>query len=232
MRTIYIILIAVFSLTSCKKTEEDTSPKWKGCKIVDFSINNSFIYNYEYDANGAFIKASSSDGLKKFVVENGNFVQYYSDGSKKNYTLNSKGFLETDYYVASYRYDADGYCTSYLTRDGFNYAFTYIDGSPSSATVTDNGRVTSKLTYEYYDNYQNTFGLNLTIRQFNDTDDFTRLLPLLYGKGTKRLPKKITFSSGSFYSFSYEFDGVGNITKIIQGGSFLNMSGKATVKCL
>jgi hypothetical protein len=218
---ISILIFFIASVMACKKDNTVVTPV-EVCKVSLLTntdkANEITTEQYEYNSDGKVSKITYKDG-RYAVIDYSSTAMVVSITDKNNkkasysYTLNAAGYVTKgpvsvylNYGDAIYEYNSDGYLikTSYQDLNG-NTTYSYTDGNLTSSTVTG-----ITITYEYYTDKLNNLGSNGGI--------FKAFGQNLYGKPSKNLVKKFTYTSSGqslIGNYTYAFDSKGNVVQEI-----------------
>jgi YD repeat-containing protein len=221
----FLILLAIFAY-SCEK---DKNQNCTIVKIVStYNGNPTSILNYEYDDQGRIKRITDSQGsttefqyLKDSIVTlqpNTRSVYYlnnsgYADSSKVRYTVNPNQLALDN----KYTYNSDGFLIEERTIFSQFYNGSILKDTSYNRFTIANGNIikaqypnSPEILYEYSSQEAKHYLVNLS------------QLPFL-GKSSKNLILKTLYSNGATQSsFTYQFDGDGNVSRSTE--SFPNAS--------
>ena len=213
-------------VASCKKSP--TTPERERqttCQLTEVTWSNDPVKTiYLYDVNGKPTGSKYEDNSyeESYTYSTNQIVRVAKDwnnptGWTYKYDLDAKGRIiketyntngQTSFTVTEYTYNADGYIAEKKVVNGAKTTFTYTDGNLTSYN-DGSGAVT--ITYGT-DIVQSNFYHDYVPRGLPDF--YETPLQSYYGKLSKNLASKVTYSNGEYVNFNYEKDHLGNLTKV------------------
>lgn len=218
--------VCLLIVASCKKTPSTPeNERQTTCQLTEVTWSNDPAKTlYVYDDNGKVSSSKFDDNAynESYTYSTNQIVRVVKDwnnptGWTYKYDLDAKGRIiketyntngQTNFNITEYTYNSDGYMTEKKVVNGAKTTFNYTDGN---LTTYNDGSGAVTITYGT-DVAQINFYHDYVPRGLPDF--YETPLQSYYGKLSKNLPSKVTYSNGDYVNFTYEKDHIGNITRV------------------